>query len=59
MKDGQVKDLSIISNKTQSHKNISPPIRSHQKMSIISNTCSALDRSRSCSIKIRYTASSD
>jgi hypothetical protein len=60
MKDGQVKDLSIvISNKTQSPQNISPPTISHPKMSIISNTCSNLDRSRSCSMKIRYTASSD
>jgi hypothetical protein len=60
MKDGDVKELSIaVTNKGITTQNIAAPVITNPKIAITSNTCSALSRNRSCSIKFSYTASSD
>jgi hypothetical protein len=60
MKSGENKELSIaVTNKGTSTQIIPAPIISNPKISVTSNTCSSLVRNRSCSIKIRYSASDD
>lgn len=60
MKNGEQKELSIaITNRGTSTQNIPAPVISNPKLSITSNTCSSLERNRSCSIKIRYSAVED
>lgn len=60
MKNGEQKELSIaITNKGTTTQAIAAPVISNPKLFITSNTCSSLIRNRSCSIKVRYTASDD